>query len=315
MIPGFTHLTFNTQIALMSLFGLLFFSQGVVWLLKRIKPQANFTEVQIRIRSWWIIIILLTLSFMGSHKVTIAFWGFISFLALKEYFSIIPTRRADRRILFWVYLAIPFQYYWIMTEWYGMFIIFIPVYLFLFIPYRMVAIGETKGFLKAVGTIFWGVMCTVFSISHLAYLTVLPVENNPAGGRIGLILFLLFLTEINDVAQFCWGKTLGRHAVAPTVSPKKTVEGAVGGILTTTGISFLLAPYLSPLSYPQSLYIGATIGFCGFIGDVVISAVKRDLGIKDSGTLIPGHGGILDRIDSLTYTAPIFFHILYYLKY
>jgi phosphatidate cytidylyltransferase len=238
--------------------------------------------------------------------------SFLSFLALKEYFSITPTRRADRRVLFWAYLTIPLQFYWIWIGWYGMFIIFIPVYVFLFLSVRMVMAGETQGFLKAAGTLNWGIMTTVFSISHLAYLLVLPLSVNPAAGGAGLVFFLVVLTQLNDVAQFMFGKSFGRHKITPTVSPNKTWEGLLGGVLATTVVAWQAAPLLTPFTVTQSLAIGIIISLAGFMGDVVISAVKRDLKIKDTGTLIPGHGGILDRIDSLTYTAPLFFHVVAY---
>lgn len=196
-----------------------------------------------------------------------------------------------------------------------MFIIFIPVYMFLFLPMRMIVIGETKEFLRAVGTLHWGLMTMVFSLSHTAYLLALPQEGNPIAGGAGLILYLVFLTEFNDVAQYIWGKTMGRHKVLPTVSPNKTWEGLFGGIVTTVALAALLAPWLTPLTRIESLGAGLLIGLAGFIGDVTISALKRDLGLKDSGSLLPGHGGILDRVDSLTYTAPLFFHFVYYLHY
>ena len=254
-----------------------------------------------------------TLAIVVSRTVSIVFFGFLSFLALKEYFSIIPTRRADRRVLFWAYLAIPMQYYWVASGWYGMFIIFIPVYMFLLLPLPMLIIGETRDFLRAVGTLHWGVGTTVFSISHVAFLLVLPGDTG-AGGA-GLVLFLVLLTEFNDVAQFVWGKLFGKHRITPTVSPKKTWEGFIGGAATTAALAVLLAPVLTPMSWPMSLAAGLLIGIGGFVGDITLSALKRDIGVKDSGGLIPGHGGLLDRIDSLTYTAPLFFHFIRYFYY
>jgi phosphatidate cytidylyltransferase len=247
--------------------------------------------------------------------ISLFLFGFLSFLALKEYLSLIPTRRADRRVLFWTYLAILAQYYWVGIAWYGLFIIFIPVYMFLFLPIRMILIGETEGFLKAAGTLHWGLMTTVFCLSHAAYLLVLPEEVNPAAGGAGLLLFLVFLTELNDILQYIWGKLLGQHKIIPKVSPNKTWEGFLGGVVTTTFVAVLLAPWLTPLNLWQSGFAGILIATAGFFGDVSISAIKRDLGIKDSGNLLPGHGGILDRVDSLTYTAPLFFHFIYYLHY
>jgi phosphatidate cytidylyltransferase len=196
-----------------------------------------------------------------------------------------------------------------------MFIVFIPVYVFLLLPMRMVLIGETKDFLRAAGTLHWGIMTLVFGLSHIAYLLVLPEENNPGAGGAGLVLFLVFLTQFNDVAQYLWGKMLGRHKIIPKVSPNKTWEGFLGGVVTTTGLALLLAPWLTPMAWPMALAAGALISVAGFIGDVTISALKRDIGLKDTGTMLPGHGGILDRIDSLTYTAPLFFHWIFYFYY
>jgi phosphatidate cytidylyltransferase len=187
--------------------------------------------------------------------------------------------------------------------------------MFLFLPLPMLIRGETDGFLKAIGTLNWGLMATVYSISHAAFLLVLPAGGNPGAGGAGLLLFLVLLTEFNDVAQYVWGRTLGRHKVIPRVSPNKTWEGLLGGIATTSLLSLLLAPVLTPLAPVPAAALGAFLGAAGFVGDVTISAIKRDLGIKDSGALIPGHGGILDRLDSLTYTAPLFFHIIRYFYY
>ena len=308
-------LTDNARTALLGVFGLLLVATAVVALLARRHPERNATELRLRVRTWWLIVAVFTAAVAFNKTVSIVVLAFVSFLAFKEYLSLIPTRRADHRVLLWAYLAIPFQYYWVGIAWYGMFIIFIPVYAFLFLPMRMVMIGETQGFLRAAGTLHWGLMITVFGLSHMAYLLALPDAANPAGASVGLLLYLVFLTEINDVAQYIWGKSFGRRKVTPTVSPNKTVEGMVGGVLTTTVLAVLLAPWLTPLSSLESVAAGALIGIAGFIGDVTISAVKRDIGVKDSGNTLPGHGGILDRLDSLTYTAPLFFHFIRYLHY
>lgn len=298
---------------LAGIFVLLVIATCVTWLLPRVRRGIDLGDVPARIRSWWVMVAVFTVAMMLDRRVSLTFFAFVSFLALKEYLSLIPTRRADRAVLLWSYLSIPFQYVWIELEWYGMFIIWIPVYLFLFLPMCMVVIGITEGFLRAAGTLHWGLMTTVFSISHVAFLLVLPNEVNPHGGGPALVLYLVFLTQFNDVAQFLWGKSLGRHKAVPNVSPGKTVEGLLGGLATTVVLAVLLAPHLTPLGAGQALCAGVIIGLAGFIGDVVISGLKRDLGVKDSGDLIPGHGGILDRIDSLTYTAPLFFHFVYYL--
>ena len=297
------------------LFGLLIVASSITFLLKKTKPEKNFSELSQRIKSWWIMVSIFTLAMVLSRNVSLVFFGLISFLAIKEFFSIIPTRRADRRVMFWAYLSIPFQYYWVSIEWYGMFIIFIPVYMFLFLPMRMVIVGETKDFLRAAGTLHWGLMTMVFSISHVAYLLVLPGSENFKAGGAGLVLFLVFLTQFNDISQYIWGKLFGKHKIIPKVSPNKTWQGFIGGVATTTALSVLLSSWLTPLSLELAIVAGLLISIAGFIGDVTISALKRDIGVKDSGSLLPGHGGILDRIDSLTYTAPLFFHFIYYVYY
>jgi len=304
----------NSLYAMLVVLGILFISSITFFLVKKRKPQKNYIELKQRIQSWWIMIGVLLFSLSLNKLAAIIFFACLSFLALKEFLSIVPMRQSDRNVIFWAYLAIPIQYYWIWKQWYGMFVIFIPVYMFLFLPFRMILIGETKGFIKAAGVIHWALMLTVFCLSHIAYLISLPVKNVEAGA-IGLVLFHIFMTQFNDVCQYIWGKIFGKHKIIPKVSPNKTWEGFLGGLVTITICSGFAAPLLTPLSFQQGLLVGGMISGAGFVGDVVISSVKRDLKIKDSGRLIPGHGGILDRLDSLTFTSPLFFHFLYYLAY
>lgn len=301
--------------AIAGLFVLLAIASLIVSVLTRLRPERDHSELVARIRSWWVMIGMFTAAMIVSRTLSLVFLGCVSFLALKEYLSLISTRRADRRVMFWAYLAIPVQFYWVAIEWYGMFIIFVPVFMFLLLPLRMITLGETRGFLRAAGTLHWGLMTTVFSLSHAAYLLVLPAEGNPVASGAGLLFYLVFLTQFNDVAQYVWGKSFGRHKAIPAISPNKTWEGLVGGVVTTTVAGWLMAPYLTPLTGWQAPAAGLLIGLAGFIGDATISAVKRDIGVKDTSTFIPGHGGVLDRVDSLTYTAPLFFHYVYYMHF
>lgn len=277
--------------------------------------KGGLDEVWLRIKTWWVMIGILAVAITTNEVVTIVFFAFVSFLALREFFSLIPTRRADRVILLVGFLLIPLQYFLVYIQWYGLFIILIPVYAFMAFPMLMVSTGETEGFLKAVSSIHWGLMTAVFSLSHAAYLLALPERGNPAAGSVGLVMFLLIVTQLNDVLQFLWGKALGRHPITPKVSPKKTWEGFLGGLVTTIGVSYLLAPVLTPLTMIESLWVGGLLAAAGFVGDVNMSAVKRDIRVKDAGSILPGHGGILDRVDSLTFTAPLFFHLVYWLHY
>jgi phosphatidate cytidylyltransferase len=305
----------SVVIALGGVLGLLVVATLAILLLRGRLSASTHRELRLRIQSWWVMLGIFSIGIAVSRTLSLVFFGLVSFLALKEYFSLIPTRRVDRQVIFWAYLTIPAQYLMIGYEWYGMFIILIPVYAFLLMPMRMVLAGETANFVRAVGTLHWGLMAMVFAISHVAYLLVLPAHVNPGAGGAGLVLYLVFLTQFNDVAQYVWGKTLGRHKVVPRISPGKTVEGLIGGLVTTTALGWLLGGWLTPHNHWQSVLAGLLIGAAGFVGDVTVSALKRDLGVKDSGTLLPGHGGILDRVDSLIYTAPLFFHYTYYLHY
>jgi phosphatidate cytidylyltransferase len=299
--------------AILGVGAILVVASGLVALLTLLKPAKDFSELKLRVRTWWIMSAVFFGALAFNRIGILCFFAFLSFLALKEFLSMIPTRRADRRVLFWAYLAIPLQYLWIGMDWYGMFLVFIPVYMFLFLAMRTVLIQETDGFLKAVGTLHWGLMVSVYALSHGAWLALLKPTNGVHGGGLGLLLMLVFLTQFNDVSQYIWGRLFGRTPALPKVSPKKTMEGLLGGVATTITLAVLLAPHFTLLTRSESLMAGLIIGFGGFIGDVVISAVKRDLHLKDSGALLPGHGGILDRVDSLFFTTPLFFHFVKYL--
>lgn len=271
-------------------------------------------ELKNRIKTWWWIVIAFIGGTMFNTSLAIIFFALVSYLALKEYFTLIPTRLTDRRIIFYAYLSIIVQYWLASIQWYGMFIIWIPVYLFLLLPFRQVLIGETKGFLEHTSRIQWGLMMFVFGLSHLAYMITLPpLAHSDVGGQ-ELVLYLIVLTEFNDILQYLFGKAFGKHKIVPKVSPNKTVEGFLGAFVTVSLLALAFS-FLTPLSWKEALLSGMIISGGGFIGDVVISMIKRDIGVKDSGNFLPGHGGMLDRIDSLTYTAPLFFHFVYYLYY
>jgi phosphatidate cytidylyltransferase len=294
------------------IYALLALATSVVLAMRWRNPGERYAELMARTDSWWWMIGAFTLAILLNRTVAVVFLGLIAYLALKEYLSLVPTRRIDREVLLFAYLAIPIQFYWAAIDWYNMFIVFIPVWMFLFFPALMALRGQTQGFLRAVGTLSWGLMMTVYTLSHMAWLLVSGDRINPIAGGVGLLFFLVVLTQFNDVAQYCWGKPLGRHKVTPNVSPKKTWEGLIGGIATTTIVAGLVGPYLTPMDWRWSALAGAILGLSGFLGDITMSAMKRDLGVKDTGGLIPGHGGILDRVDSLTYAAPVFVHFVRY---
>lgn len=296
------------------IFGLLTFASLLFFVIGKIKPNANLKELKDRTKSWWVMAIVFICATLINTTISYFAIALLSFIAFRELYSVLGFRQTDRRAIFWAFLSIPIQYYLAYIGWYGAYIIYIPVVMFLFLPLRLVLKGDTIGITKSMSTLHWILMLTVFGISHMAYLLSLPeIEGFASGGR-GLLLFLVFLTEINDVMQFTWGKIFGKHKIIPKISPNKTWEGFIGGIISTTIIGYFLG-FLTPLNVNQVVFVSFMIAVSGFIGDIVMSSIKRDIGVKDMATTIPGHGGVLDRIDSLAYTAPVFFHIVYYIAY
>lgn len=287
---------------------------AILFAVRKIKPELNITEIVNRTKSWWIMVTIFICAIFINNTVAYVCLAVLSFFAFRELYSVLHFRQSDRNGLLVALLAIPIQYTLAYFTWYGGYIIFIPVIMFLLLPPILVLKQDTHRITKSMAMLQWSLMLSVFGLSHLAFLLSMPdIEGYSSGGR-GLLLFLVFLTEINDVMQFVWGKTLGKHKILPNVSPNKTWEGFIGGAISTTIIGYFIG-FLTPLSTPQLIFTSALIAVFGFAGDVVLSAVKRDKGIKDMSDTIPGHGGIFDRIDSLSFTAPAFFHLMYFLVY
>jgi phosphatidate cytidylyltransferase len=303
---------------------LLAFASAFAWRIARQHPERQYAELKARIRTWWWIVGLFIVAILSSRAGGVAFFVLVSFLALREFVTLVPSRPEDRGMQILAFIAIPVQYYLAYIDWYGVFIIFIPVYMFLAIPARAVLTGHTTGFISAAATLQWGLMITTFSISHAAYLLALspgifprvtPQWSSPAAAispGLGFVTLLIALTELNDVAQYIWGKSFGRRRIAPHVSPNKTVAGFIGGVATTVVLAAAIGPRITPMNWRYSMLAGSIIALAGFMGDLSMSMVKRDLGVKDTGGMLPGHGGVLDRIDSLTFTAPLFFHFAYF---
>ena len=297
------------------IFGILVFATVLYFVWGKINPNAKLKEVKDRTRSWWTMATIFVSVTLFNPKISYIGIAFLSFFALREMISMSKNvRESDRGALIFCYLAVPFQYYLAYRHWYGGFLIFIPVFMFLWIPFMLVIRGDVKDITRSMSVLPTQLMFCVFGISHLAYLLSLPeIEGFHAGGK-GLVLFLVFITEMNDVFQFTWGKLFGKFKIIPKVSPNKTWEGFIGGVLTTTVVGYFLR-FLTPLSGYEAIAVSLIIALTGFVGDVVVSAIKRDFGLKDTGSVIPGHGGILDRIDSLAIAAPVFFHLIYFLHY
>ena len=263
-----------------------------------------------RIRSWWWMCGVIVLAVLAGNTGAVVLFGLRSFLALREFITLTPTRQADHAVLCWCFFVfLPVQYILAATGWYGLFSIFVPVYVFLFLPVRTAISGDTGDFTGRVAKIQWGMMAAVYCISYVPALLMLEIPGYTDNVR--LLLWLLVTVQMSDVLQYVFGKLFGRRRIVPEVSPGKTVEGFAGGILSASLLGALLWR-LTPFTPMMAFGAGILVTLAGFGGGLCMSAVKRDMGVKDFGTMIAGHGGMLDRVDSLCFSAPLFFHMLRY---
>ncbi len=189
-----------------------------------------------------------------------------------------------------------------LAGWYGMFMA-APVYVIALLLTIPVLRNRAEGQLQLVSLSIVGFIYMGWMFGHLAFLA-----NSTSA--FGYLLYLFFAVELNDVAAFTFGKLFGRRKLRSNVSPNKTLEGCLGALAVSMVLPWLLHFSFPHFGWVELLLSGIIVGVGGQLGDLTISAIKRDLGVKDMGTLIPGHGGILDRLDSLIFTAPFFFHMV-----
>lgn len=309
------HWSRETWLLFGGLFGVLLLASTVTALLRwRVAgggQHAVIDNLAQRVGAWWWMIGIMGVAFALGRTAVIVLFSLLSFFALREFVTIITTRRGDHRAIvaaFFVFL--PLQYVLVYIGWYGMFSILIPVYAFLILPILAALSSETTRFLERCAGVQWAVMVCVFCISHVPALLTLPIPGF-AGRNLLLIAFLVIVVQGSDVLQYVWGKLCGRRRIAPLLSPSKTVEGFVGGVASATALGAALW-WITPFSPWQAGAIALVIALMGFLGGLVMSAIKRDRGIKDWGHMIQGHGGMLDRLDSVVFAAPVFFHITRY---
>ncbi len=262
-----------------------------------------------RIWAWWVMIGVLALIFtLGATAITV-FFALCSVAALREFATITHTRRADHdalAIAFYVILPLQYLLVWLNVPIFAA--LLIPVYCFLLLPVVTVFKGEVAGFLTRVSETQWGLMVCVYCVSHIPAILQLQIPGYRYSS-FTLVAWLILVVQASDVLQYVWGKSLGRHKLAPRVSPSKTVEGLAGGMLSASLLGMALAP-ITPFGWWQAGLVALVVTTFGFFGGLIMSAIKRDRGVKDWGTLVQGHGGILDRLDSLVFSAPVFLHIL-----
>ena len=297
-------------------FALLVIASIAGWILSRRmtseRGRATVDNINARIRAWWMMVLIFVVAVVTGRAVSIGLFTLISFLALREFVTLAPTRQGDHRALFWSFFIVtPLQYYLVWIEWYGLFSILIPVWMSILLATRTTLAGDTEHFLERTAINQWGLMICVYFLSHVPALLMLAIpgyENQNAK----LMFFLVLIVQLSDVLQFVWGKSIGRRKVAPTISPNKTWEGAIGGIGCTTLIGAALW-WATPFAPGEAGIMSLVITVMGFAGGLIMSAIKRDRGVKDYGAFIEGHGGMLDRIDSLCFAAPVFFHLTRYI--
>lgn len=281
---------------------------------RRLSPdQSNevIENLNARINAWWVMVALMAIAFLGGRAGVIILFGICSFAALREFVTLTNTRRADHWALAGAFFVIlPLQYWLVWVSWYGLFSIFIPVYAFLLMPVVSAFRGTTENFLDRVAEAQWALMICVFCASHVPALLNLDIPGYEARNVL-LIAFLVFVVQSSDVLQYVWGKLLGKRKIAPVLSPSKTVEGFVGGVASATLLGACLW-WITPFTFLEAGAMSLVITLMGFFGGLVMSAIKRDRGVKDWGHVIQGHGGFIDRLDSVVFSAPIFFHLVRY---
>lgn len=297
------------------IFGVLIVASVIGYILQqRLSPNGSNAAVEnlnARIKAWWVMVILIGIAFIAGRIGVLILFGFCSFAALREFVTLINTRRADHWALAAAFfIVVPIQYFLLWAEQYGIFSIFIPVYAFLLMPIISVLRGDTERFLVRIAEVQWALMICVFCASHVPALLTLKIPGYE-GRNVLLIAFLVIVVQLSDVLQYVWGKLFGRTKIAPRLSPSKTVEGFVGGIISATLIGTGLW-WITPFAPLQAGLLALVITLMGFFGGLVMSAIKRDRGVKDWGNLIEGHGGLIDRLDSVVFSAPIFFHLTRY---
>jgi len=271
-------------------------------------PNLAVENLNARVKAWWVMVAAIGGAFLLGRAGVILLFAFASFAALREFITLTPTRRGDHwALLGGFFVVLPIQYALIWTEWYGLYSIFIPVYGFLLMPIVAAVRGDTTRFLERVAEVQWGLMISVFCVSHVPALMTLDIPDFE-GRQLLLIAFLVLVVQSSDVLQYVWGKLLGRHKIAPNLSPSKTVEGFIGGVASATLLGGALW-WITPFNPWQAASMALVINLMGFLGGLVMSAIKRDRGVKDWGRMIEGHGGMLDRLDSVVFAAPVFFHL------
>ena len=280
-----------------------------------------------KLRVWWMMAAILVFGFLMHRIGVVILFGFVSFWALREFITMTPTRRGDHRTLFWVFFIFtPLQYLfvglgsdppaWIdrgrNLDFYGLYSIMIPVYASLLIPARAAIAGDYKRFLERCAKIQSGLLICVYSLSYAPALLDLDLKTTLGekwgGSNVSMLVFFLLLAQLASVLERGWSKLAGRHVIAERINASRTWEGVVGSFLTTGLIAAALC-WATPFHPWEAGVLGAIVSVMACAGAMTMSAIKRDRGVTDTGTLVQGHAGLLDQIDNVCFAAPVFYHL------
>lgn len=263
-----------------------------------------------KVQAWWLVSLFVGGSLLIGWAATVLVFAAISFIALREYATLVPTRREDRPVVLFVYAAAPISYGAIFLDLYGYFLVIAPIYMFVGTASLMALIGRTDGFLATAGVLTWGMLICVFNIGHAAFLIRTPADEAGPAGPAGLVFFLIAMTILADAAEAAGTRFLGRTPLSARLGPERTLEGLAVSIAVTGAAFTALSAIYTPLPLGPAAFIGFLLPIWAVMGSLVMAAVKRELGVATSSDLLPGYGGALDRIASLSFTAPWVFHML-----
>jgi phosphatidate cytidylyltransferase len=280
-----------------------------------------------KLQVWWMMMVIFAFGFLFGHIGVVVLFGFVSFWALREFITMTPTRRGDHRTLFWVFFIFtPLQYILIGLgsnppsslggargiDYYDFYSIMIPVYASLFIPARAAIAGDYKRFLERSAKIQWGLLICVYSLSYApAILDLKLVQTGTTpwdGSSVSLLIFFVLIAQLASVFERAWGKLAGRHVIAEKINASRTWEGFLGSMVTTGLVAAALF-WATPFHPWEAGILGAVVTVMAVAGTMTMSAIKRDRGVTDTGTLVQGHAGVLDQIDNICFAAPVFYHV------
>ncbi|MEM6363140.1 MAG: phosphatidate cytidylyltransferase [Planctomycetota bacterium] len=276
---------------------------------------ALIKRFQAKLRVWWTMVAIFVIGSLTHRNGLVLLFSLVSFWALREFISMTPTRRGDHRTLFWIFFIFtPLQYVLIAmgNELYPYYSIMIPVYASLFIPARAAIAGDTKRFLERCAKIQAALLVCVYSLSHAPALLDLDLVRTGGepwdGSNVNLLMFFVLIAQLSLTLERVWSKLAGRHVIAPDINASRTWEGVLGSMVTTGVIAALLR-WATPFFWWEALLMGIVVTVMASAGTLTMSAIKRDRGVTDTGTLVQGHAGVLDQIDNICFAAPIFYHV------